>query len=463
MEKKQSNVGRIIGNILAIVVLVVFLILAWKVYQRNNFNEYIRAEYNIDSSQFSRDEEVRLGNANSYRIDSPTYNDAMFYKTVDVVPNTAYRVTCKIKTQDVVTEKEYIDAGAHICLGDTFEKSNNVVGTSEWQEVTFYFNSKNRKTVNVGFRLGGAEGLAKGTAWFTDFKMEAGVTDTSNNWKFLCILFDNVDVNLDGNNIKLELTNTDKEDINACLKRFKTSMEEMTEGKMEVNYDLYEVKNPITHFSYDETTGYYVSGYDVKDVLDTYLADGSYDHIFIAFRTGDINKDQSIYVNDWIGLGSMEYRGLGFSNIRLPNDDKSYIYKYDSQVNTFPEEVFIHEFLHTLERNAAEYGYDRPELHSNTVHGYQNERIVGLKKWYEDYMNKNINSDNGKIGLPAEIYTKKPVTIEDFQYSHVMDELKEPENFIEELNNIYQRIKGMFKKTTTQTNTIKNTIVNTTN
>ena len=32
-----------------------------------------------------------------------------------------------------------------------------------------------------------------------------------------------------------------------------------------------------------------------------------------------------------IGLdfGSMDYYGIGFSNIRLPNDSKSYIYKYD--------------------------------------------------------------------------------------------------------------------------------------
>ena len=27
----------------------------------------------------------------------------------------------------------------------------------------------------------------------------------------------------------------------------------------------------------------------------------------------------------------MDYYGIGFSNIRLPNDSKSYIYKYDSK------------------------------------------------------------------------------------------------------------------------------------
>ena len=448
MEKKDYKVGKLIGNLIALTILTVFLIFAWKIYQKNNFNDFVRAEYNLDTSEFTRDEDVKFGDANSYRIDSPIFNDAMFYKTIDVTPNTVYRVTCKIKTQDVVTEKEYTDAGAHISIGNTFEKSDNVIGTTDWTEVTLYFNSKNRNKVDLGFRLGGAEGFAKGTAWFTDFTIESGIADKSNDWKYLCILFDNVDVNIDGENVKLELTQTDKEDIVACLKRFKSSMEEMSEGKIIVNYDLYEVTNPITHFSYDEDTGYYVSGYDVKDVLNEYLKEGIYDHIFIAFRTGDINKEQSIYVNDWIGLGSMEYRGLGFSNIRLPNDDKSYIYKYDPEVNTFPEEVFIHEFLHTLERNAEEYGYERPELHSNATYGYQSEKLYGLKKWYQDYMNKNISTGNGKIGLPEEIFTKKPVTSVDFGYSYKMDTFKEPDNFMEELSNIFVRIKGMAGQTT---------------
>ena len=459
MEEKKSHVGKIIGNLIAIAILVGFLIFAWKIYQRNNFNEYVRAEYYLESSEFIRDENVKFGHSTSYRIDSPTYNDAMFYKTIDVTPNTVYRVTCKIKTENVIAEKDYTDVGAHISLGDTFEKSDNVTGTSDWQEVSFCFNSKNKTSVNIGFRLGGAEGLAKGTAWFSDFTIESGIADTSNNWRFLCVLFDNVDVYLEDKNIKLELTNIDKDDIKACLQRFKSSMEEMSEGKIIVDYDLYEDETPITHFSYDEDTGYYVSGYDVRNALDKYLRDGIYDHIFIAFRTGDINNEESIYVNDWIGLGSMTYRGLGFSNIRVPNDDKSYIYKYDSQINTFPEEVFIHEFLHTLERNALEYDYERPELHSNETYGYKNERLVGLKKWYTDYMNKNIDSNKGKIGLPAEIYTKKPATILDFQYSHKMDELKEPENFIEELNNLYLRIKSAIENAGA-TNTISNTTTN---
>ncbi len=137
----------------------------------------------------------------------------------------------------------------------------------------------------------------------------------------------------------------------------------------------------------------------------------------------------------------MDYYGIGFSNIRLPNDSRSYIYKYNSRVNTFPEEVFLHEFLHSLERNAQEYGYDRPELHDYEKYGYENERLEGQKQWYTDYMNKEIETTEGNIGLPAEIYILKPAKNSDFDYSYKMEDVfKQPENIIEEIMEIFDNL-----------------------
>ena len=124
----------------------------------------------------------------------------------------------------------------------------------------------------------------------------------------------------------------------------------------------------------------------------------------------------------------MDYYGIGFSNIRLPNEEKSYIYKYKTGVNQFPEEVFLHEFLHTLERNAKEYGY-------------KNEKLYGQEKWYKDYMNKNIETSNGKIGLPEEIYSLKPAKTSDFQNSYLIKTVfKQPTNFIEEIQEAVRKV-----------------------
>ena len=445
MQKRRIR----IGNIISYIIMIAILIVVYQIYQRYNFNDFMKAEYNIGLSNFERDKNVKISNMNSYKIENPVYNDSMFYKTVNVTENTPYRVTCKIKTQDVKTKEEGKDGGAHICIADTLEKSNNVTGTSDWTEAEFYFNSKNRTKVDIGFRLGGSETNCVGTAWFSDFKIESGLKDETNNWNFLCIFFDNVDVNIKKNNVmqnvKLQLKQKDKEDIRLCMNRFKNSMEELSYGKIKVLYDIVETEKPITNLSYDNENGYFVSGYDVRDTLDKYIKQGKYDHIFIVFRTGDINQKGAIPVNDWIGLGYMEYRGIGFSNIRLPDEENNYVYKYDTRINIFPEEVLIHEFLHTLERNAEEYGYQRPALHDSERYGYTNKALIGLKNWYQDYMNKEIKTSSGsKVGLPAEIFKNKPTKSEDFIYSYKLNEFKEPENIIEELNNMFYKIINLF-------------------
>lgn len=440
--------SKIIKNVISIVVMIAILIVSYQVYQTYNFNKFVKAERNLGVSKFERDKNEKCTESNSYKITNTDYNDAMFYETVDVLPNTPYRVTCKIKTENVKTKNENTDGGAHICISESTEKSDNVIGTTDWTDVTFYFNSKNRTQVDVGFRLGGFEDDCIGSAWFSDFKIEAGIADEGEDWNFLCVLFDYVDVSIEKNgttqNVKLSLTQTDKDDITICMRRFQSSMEEMSRKKIKVKYDIVETTTPITTLSYDEENGYYVSAYNVKEVIDSFIAQGKYDHIFIAFRTGDINQRDAIPVNDWIGLGSMEYRGIGFSNIRLPDDDSNYTYKYDSRINIFPEEVLIHEFLHTLERNAEEYKLERPELHDNIKYGYENKARIGLKEWYQDYMNQEIQTNSGTIGLPASIYTKKPAKSTDFSYSREIKALKEPDNIIEELNNIWNKVKKLF-------------------
>ena len=124
-----------------------------------------------------------------------------------------------------------------------------------------------------------------------------------------------------------------------------------------------------------------------------------YDHIFVVVRFGDSLHQNEIKVKDWIGLGGIDYYGIGFSNIRLPDKESSYLYQYDASRNTFPEEVWVHEFLHSLERTQKEYGYSVPALHDNEKYGYQNQRLVGLFEWYKDYMRKNItdNETGNKI------------------------------------------------------------------
>lgn len=136
----------------------------------------------------------------------------------------------------------------------------------------------------------------------------------------------------------------------------------------------------------------------------------------------------------------MDYYGIGFSNIRLPNDQESYIYRYNTRINQFPEEVFLHEFLHSLERNAKEYGYEVPALHDYENYGYENELLIGQKKWYTDYMNQKIQTSTGNIGLPAQIYTLKPAKRSNFEHAYKIDAFTQPQNIIEEIKEVFEKI-----------------------
>lgn len=435
-------------NILSIAIMVISIIALVVIYSKYNYNDFIKSVREREKTEFVRDQEIKCSQMDSYKIENTDYNDAMFYETVSVTPNTPYKVTCKVKVENVVNEDTAKSGGAHIAIAGTTERSIMLSGTQDWQELTFYFNSKNRKEVDVSFRLGGYDEKSKGTAWFSDFKMEEGVVSQSNNWKFVCFIFPkiDVDVEIDGKieHVNLQMTEGDIQDLKEDMRRFKDSIRTMSRNKMGVTYDMYVINEPIKSLSYDEENGYYVSAEDVHEYIKSYVEQNEYDHIYIGIRMANLQKGSNTLTNDWIGLGGMQYLGIGYSNIRLPDSENNYAYKYHSSINTFPEEVYIHEFLHTLERNAGEYGYEIPALHDYAKYGYQEERLEGQKKWYIAYMNKEIEDNGKKIGLPEEVFSYKPTHESNFKYGRQMKVLKEPENFIEVIRSVLGRISRVF-------------------
>lgn len=339
--------------------------------------------------------------------------------------------------------------GAYICIAKTTEHSVILNGTQDWQEVTFLFNSKNREEVDIGFCLGGYEDDSKGTAWFSDFKIESGIGTKGNQWKMACFIFPQINVDVDVNgkieHVNLKMSDNDIQDLKDNIARFKNSIKSMSNNKMKVTYDLYTIDKPITSLSYDKENGYYVSPEDVHEYINSYIEQNEYDHIYVGIRMADVQNGDTTLTNDWIGLGGMEYLGIGYSNIRLPDNKSNYAYKYNYRFNTFPEEVFIHEFLHTLEKNSKSYGYEIPALHDYKKYGYSEDKIEGQKEWYIDYMNQEIKYNGEKIGLPKEIYEYKPVHESNFKYSTEIDALKEPENIIEIIRSLYSRVSKLLK------------------
>ena len=223
----------------------------------------------------------------------------------------------------------------------------------------------------------------------------------------------------------------------------------MSKGKMTMTYDILTIKEPIKTLTYDEENGYYIDALDVLESIQPYLEKTEYDHFFLVSPFGEINKKEENGLPLWVGLGGMDYLGIGYSNIRLSGADNDYTLRYDTRINTFPEEVFLHEFLHTLERNAKEYDYeDIPALHNYEQYGYQDKDYVGLQEWYQDYMNQEIKDGRGiQIGLPKEVYISRPPHETDFVLSiEMLDAIRETDNILEEMLSIFERMKFVFNR-----------------
>ena len=203
---EQTRKKNKISHFLSLAFLLIVLYFAYQYYQINNFNDFIRSETNLHTSQFTRDKEIKYGNQRSYKIENPDYNDAMFYKKVQVKKNQPYKVTCMVKTDNVQAKEETSGVGAQISIEGTTERSVAINGTQDWQKIELIFNSKDREEVNLGFRLGGYLGEVKGEAWFSNFTIEEGMPDQNNNWKFACFIFRTTDVTINQKQVKLQVT-----------------------------------------------------------------------------------------------------------------------------------------------------------------------------------------------------------------------------------------------------------------
>lgn len=430
---------KVISRIFSLIILVGLITALVYIYNKYYFNDFIKANENKGETSYYRDSSQKYNGQKSYCIENKDYNDALFFKKISVKKDTPYRITCMVKTENVESDKPET-SGACISIMGTADQTIPIQGTTDWQKVTLLVDSKEQDTLDISFRLGGYDGYSKGKAWFSDIHVEEGVKDETSDWNVVCFLIDNIDVNVEGKQYTYSLTQEDKDLLKDNLKRFANTVESFSNNAMTVSYQTVEIEEPLTSLSYDQENYYYVAAKDVKPLIDDYVQKNEYDHIFIGIRMGDTLS--SIPVNEWIGLGSMRYDSIGFSNIRMPNDLRnSTMYKYNIKNDTFPEEVFVHEFLHSLERNLTEKGYTFPALHDNEKFGYENQNKTGLKEWYRDYMRCNIDSNAGKTGLDQIVYKTKPIQLSDFKYAQEIKFENVPHNIIDIVSQIISNFK----------------------
>lgn len=101
------------------------------------------------------------------RISSLVGDDCTLRQKVTVKPGARYRFSGAIKTSGAVGGSRV----ASLSLVGESDGSKSVSGTSNWEKVSFEFNSGTKTMVEVAVRLGQQGTLAIGFAWFDDLSL----------------------------------------------------------------------------------------------------------------------------------------------------------------------------------------------------------------------------------------------------------------------------------------------------
>ena len=101
-------------------------------------------------------------------VEANEENDVRFCRDFDVEPNSNYKISCKVKTENVEN-----GSGANISIINSFATSDAVLGTNDWQEISLVGKpAENQNRITVCLRIGGYGATSIGKAWFDDFKIE---------------------------------------------------------------------------------------------------------------------------------------------------------------------------------------------------------------------------------------------------------------------------------------------------
>lgn len=124
-----------------------------------------------------------------------------------------------------------------------------------------------------------------------------------------CFIFKTLEIKTQDNGaVNLQISLSDIESMRLNMSRFSSACEKLSNNNMTVTYDMYEIDETLTSATYSEEYGYYIDPSDVKNILEKYLKQEEYDHVFIVVRLGNEDKNIEIPVNDWIGLRRNGYK-----------------------------------------------------------------------------------------------------------------------------------------------------------
>lgn len=356
-------------------------------------------------SVITTDKKVYYGNSGySIKIKNKDYNAADVKKTFNVKKNTHYRASVMVKYSGYSKASDSYRPVTGAFLGQSYKLNlSECYNSSEWKKLTFEFYSGDNTTYSLALLNGLYTSCCKGTAWFSDFRLEECVSKPSKRWNVLAVVFKNVKAyaELDGKRFLHEgtLNDDDVKHMEKVLKNLYTSVPLLSEGIWGFNsIDVVSTDAVVNELLIAD--GNRIDAYSecVSKVLDKYINK--------AEKESGKRYDQIVAIaplssatSGWAGKGGGKYKGIPFCQAVLKSgDDWSKDYK------NYPESLFVHEMLHCVERisrdelkaptKAFHHSEDDPSLENLYWDAPQNG-WYGWAAYHSQYMRHTIPGDRG--------------------------------------------------------------------
>ena len=122
---------KIVKNAIFIVILIVIAMSIFNIsYAMLNTGNFSKLATIKNTTIFTKDNNVKYSNLQSYKIENKDYNNSAYYQTIKVKKNTPYKISCMIKTNNVNVTNENKNDGAKISILNSEEESTAITGTN---------------------------------------------------------------------------------------------------------------------------------------------------------------------------------------------------------------------------------------------------------------------------------------------------------------------------------------------
>jgi len=229
-------------------------------------------------------------------------------------------------------------------------------------------------------------------------------------WKTLVLVYRSTDVTyVEGGVTQRLRTSMTSADVNAAVSAVKRTPGTVYDWsanqatmRMKVVYPDHPVRRVSLHANRDY--GYWLSPADMAADLDRYAPAGTYDSVIVIWRK-DTDAGQVVPGTGWgwTTADRTHTNGAFYTSVtQLPN--------HRGWPGAYPEEVFVHEWLHQVE---GFYGWNKgfplPGLHDTDRYGYT--AVDGSwNKWYRDYMRGKVWDGSRYLGMTSTAWASSTPT-----------------------------------------------------